>query len=652
MKFDGGTVGIKRRRAEQNQIVERSSNGLDDSDGASLHALPSSRPRIEKREGQVLAVFPRVIVRGKPYALNINAFYLVPAIADLLAEGLFLIVGPKPNPNTVESKRDDISNGIVRFLRESQLQHITPSNLDSSLIAAFIAWLNSEDKKAKVARFSIATRARFYNTLRNLVRALRENNRQEHDIPEELNFRRNVWSDFSKHAKHKTVHNDDLMTRVRVICMSEVEHVITRVRELRRIIEFFKGAEFELANVAREDIKHQELPRALYLLSLELRDGLLPTKPNIPDKLARILAAHGLTSSQLSYLFHPTARTLVPFVILLTMAASYNADVARNFRLDDYRYSPLISNFIALYADAAHDTDTEDATEGASEEIELNAFKGRSRRRQRVYLPVDDAIDNPSVIIDFVVEWTKAIRENTPAAISRHLFIYTTPRADFRVSSFSGIDTLTSAATWRYELKQFRNDHELEHFTLDEIRGTILNITRDVFDGDIKKTAIQANHRDTQTTSSTYTSIAEKNRQYQRLGQVHEKRVRYVETNGRIDSRDFPIEIDTNCATPGWSCIDAYDSPYSPKGKLCTGYGLCPNCRLGAVDLTSPLSYAYSLNLVDAINRAQTSVTAAAWFKRFAPVKKKLLERWLPAFTTDAVNAARELHLPPMVPPE
>jgi hypothetical protein len=522
-------VGIKRRRPEQNYIVDHLSRRKTLDDRASPHSLSSSRPRIDRHSDgqgkhQVYAIFPSVITRGRPFKLNLSAFYLVPAIADLLTDGLLSILGQRPNPHTAETVRDEITNGIVRFLKESELSEIAISQFDSALIAAFIAWLNSESED-EVARFSVSTRAGFYTTFRKVVIALRIHEVWKDYVPADLHFRSNAWPKQNSHAKHKTVHNDDLMTRIRVICMEEVSHVITRVRELRRILSAFHETNFVLADVASADVMKQDLPQALYLLSLELRDGLLPTNPNLSSKIKKILTTHGLTASKLFYLFHPTPRTLVPFVILLTMAASYNADVARNFKLDDYRYSAVFSNFIALYPDAANDADSiELEKQEAYDEIQLSAFKGRSNRRQRVYIPVDNQLDNPSVIIDFVTEWTEAIREVAPLAIRRHLFIYSTPRADLRVSSFSGIDAFTSAAMWRYALKQFRDQHRLERFTLDEMRGTILNVTRDIFGGDIKKTAIQANHRNTHTTTASYTSDDEKGRQYQRLGQVHEKR--------------------------------------------------------------------------------------------------------------------------------
>jgi hypothetical protein len=40
------------------------------------------------------------------------------------------------------------------------------------------------------------------------------------------------------------------------------------------------------------------------------------------------------------------------------------------------------------------------------------------------------------------------------------------------------------------------------------------------------------------------------------------------------------------------------------------------------------------------------------WLTRWAPVHKKLIEKWLPSFTESAVEDAKKLHLPPMATPE
>jgi hypothetical protein len=432
---------------------------------------------------------------------------------------------------------------------------------------------------------------------------------------------------------------------------SEVETTMRKVSRYKLVLHDFQNVTLTIDQLFRGAHQKVGFELALYFLSREMREGCLPPRRTLPSPIASMLRANKMHYYDVELAFYPTPRSLVPFVILLALAGSMNADVARDFKLSDYRISKGLVDYIALPASETLPPDNS-GLEELGEDIDLFPYKGRAHKRQYVYLPLDNDIDHPAVIIEFVKAWTAGLREYLPAPIRDRLFVFASTNSSYGKTSFSGPDGESSAATWWDCLNRFRADHDLEHFTLENIRPTSLDVTWEVFHGDIRATATQANHADLSTTGRSYVTDAEKKRQYQRLGRIVELRTRWRESDGLMDPRNRSSELDANCATPGWSCIDPYDSPYTSKKKLCSAYGRCPACPLGNVNVNSALCFALSLNLLDAVNRAQTTMAPRSWEERYGRVKEKLEGKWLISFSPKAVTEAARLDIPPMAVPE
>src|SRR5690606_39934671 len=67
---------------------------------------------------------------------------------------------------------------------------------------------------------------------------------------------------------------------------------------------------------------------------------------------------------------------------------------------------------------------------------------------------------------------------------------------------------------------------------------------------------------------------------------VQAPRERWISSDGRVDARSRGPNKDRTAATPGFVCLDPFDSPLASqaKGKLCGAYGKCPSCPLATVD--------------------------------------------------------------------
>jgi hypothetical protein len=605
------------------------------------------------KSGSFIIHYPTIKKNGKPYELDLTFLLPLKNIAEALRDGHVAKLGPRPNPNTLLDYTKALRNGFVKFLIENNRIYLRLKDINTPVINEFEEWLNQLN--GETARWSETTRGQRYFYFQTIFNELRALARWKEEISTDIRFAVNPWPERARNAKAKPIIDDDLMSRIRLSCITDIEKLLKRRDQFFQFIE-----ETELTSNSK---KSDGPPRTVRNRSPEQSKiyeiyKLVVNNPFIRhgDLSARhrsFLSKSRWTFTQLREMVFPTPRALVPFVILNTLAFAYNADTARGVLLRDFEYVHDLSTAVVWEqsetADGAASSERSDIALPSS--LLVNAFKPRSGKRQPVCVPVDDAFDNPHFILRYVTEWTQTLRPFAPSGLFDKLFIFG-GSTKFGISSFSGVDGLTSPSTWNYSLDKFRKEYSLQYFSLENIRPSVLDLAFRTFGGDIRLVSAEANHATVATTSRSYQGEGEKRRQYERLGTTGTQRDRWRETKGVIEPRDHPHGMDLNCATPGWTCADPFDSPFSPKGKLCSSYGICPICPLGGVDLNSPLSCAYTLGLLDAVNNAQQSMEPASWLNRWAPVKERLTEKWIPSFSRQAMTCARNIDIPKMPRPE
>jgi hypothetical protein len=170
-------------------------------------------------------------------------------------------------------------------------------------------------------------------------------------------------------------------------------------------------------------------------------------------------------------------------------------------------------------------------------------------------------------------------------------------------------------------LNSFRKVNNLEHFTLSQLRPTLIDMTL-FLNGDLAAAQALGNHRKPHTTWTFYTSSGVKKRFLERLGEVLVLRQRWIDTKGVIDPRRLTQSQDKSAATPGFICLDPFDSPRKNqnKGRACKAYGECPSCPLAAADLGNASTVALYFALKYSIYKSQSSMSAQTWLLRWAPV--------------------------------
>jgi hypothetical protein len=175
---------------------------------------------------------------------------------------------------------------------------------------------------------------------------------------------------------------------------------------------------------------------------------------------------------------------------------------------------------------------------------------------------------------------------------------------------------------WQHSFQNFITDNNLPNFTLKAIRATLLDYVQLFNRGDLEAARAVGNHRSLITTWTHYTSSLVKRLLQEATGETLLVRERWLNSGGVIDPRLFHGWTNKGCATPGFHCLDPFDSPRpsQKQGRLCAAYGECPDCPLSAAVPNNPRNVMLYEALRRAIYRSVSSMTASMWMLRWAPV--------------------------------
>jgi hypothetical protein len=329
--------------------------------------------------------------------------------------------------------------------------------------------------------------------------------------------------------------------------------------------------------------------------------------------------------------FYPCGRDLVPFVLLLAVATVFNPDTL------------LILN----WADIDFNKD-----QAGRPAIEIVGAKGRAARDLLRVLDPDAAVSSGlslKQMFDCLRNITARLRPHLAPEHADRLFVFVQKNCAKRPKSFGEDGEKSESSScdrvWRFALKNFIKDNKLSPFTLGQLRPSVLDLVQ-LMDGSLEAARKIGNHGSPATTWTHYTSGGVRARYRERIGQVIVLRERWLQTGGVIDPRRLAPGQDKDAATPGFSCLDPFDSqrPNQQPGKLCKDYGGCPSCPMAAAHPGDPLCVGYYMALEVAIYRSQGTMSAQTWVERWTPVLADLaaLRAWIPP---DVLEASREISI-------
>lgn len=597
--------------ARRMNAVARIEKGIDGDGDQYIHAIYPTPNKVKSEQ-----------------LVDLSYLCVIPNMADALADG-FLEWGKQKSVNTRLIAALNIKIGWVAFLVEKNLQHMTISEIDTSIVNLLSDWFNQEvDGKQ---RWAIKTRQLRFAIFISVLRQIQNQTKWRGIAPENV-YVRCSWHGVSRRGKPRKVLPHDMLALIYAACVKEVTETITTIKEGWNQLAIVGN---QIDSCANYQFDYSNQWECLHYIRRNF-EGVLPhagaIKASDPQLARKLKEYHGGWKS-LSRFWIPSPRDFVPFALLLGIHFAYNPDALLQSSVSDYEtYTTL-----------------------GEQRVRGRVSKGRSGRRQLRSLPATDDPDNPATLIEFIQRWTEWVRHFAPLELQDRLFLFPrilTSGGIAEVKSY-GHDKLGASGCgfWVDHLKAFIIENELEKFTLVQIRTTVLDFAHELFGGDLRAVKAVGQQQNPQVIISHYTSDAARQRNDESLAQILALRNRYRETDGQVDSRSSHADEDVGGATPGWRCLDPYSSPILAfnDGKLCSALGMCPSCPHANINLESAYVCARVYQLLDEIKRLQGHIMPQAWLDKWAPIADRLLNYWMPKFDSKTIEDARRLAdtLPP-----
>ncbi|MCB4824266.1 hypothetical protein [Roseicella aerolata] len=503
------------------------------------------------------------------------------------------------------------------------------SSLTTPVVNQFVTWLERVDPKSGKAVWAPKTRKQHLAPLTRFVEVLRRS-RFASDLDPTLHMPRGLWPGAHRQQKPTRIIQRQEFERMYRACVAEVTSAVRAFADGQRLIAANRWR-LPVDGTARG--AYSDIGTCLSVID-DRFPGVVPTDAGlarVDPALARAVEEiHG--SAMVLRRFHPTARDLVPFVLLLTVHYDYNPETILTCEQEDFPRVTVLGR----------------------ERIGGRALKRRSGRRQMRSHAVTDDIDNSATLLEFVKIWTERLRRVAEPHIATRLFLFTLARGSRAPQAFASRQKSNGDARWIAALNSFCKDYNLRRFTLKQVRHTVHDHAHELFEGDLRMVAAIGGQRSAQVINDHYMSDAARERNLERLSGAQALMLRDRSMRHRADARrERDDGGDPGAATPGWICLDPYSSPMhgEVQGRLCQAYGRCPICPHAQLDTTSPVACARAHDLLARVDEALAAVISEAWLARWAQVRRRLVDYWLPRFPESVLSEARTLdmrRLPPL----
>ncbi len=565
----------------------------------------------ETRKANLHAMFAGSHGRSETYDLSFLLDF--PELADPLAEGFVQWAIGK----TIGTRREEVKvlrRGFYSFLRLHCSSSVTCEELDEEMFASFVSWLNTKSVEPR-------TRPVFLSAVRNLAAGL-EQLAEWKDVARRIAeaIPKNSWPGSIRKASPRQRLERDHLAAIIAAAEREVTAVAERWANKEALLIAGRA---KLVN-GRQD--YTDLGSSLAAIDHRY-PGVVPhlTKISSADRALGRAVSRQHTSRTITGYFYPSPRDLVPFVLLLAYATAFNPDTILGLTWDD------VSDIDRLGVPAIR-------------------IKGRKARAAEDPIVTLDASAGDKTgarfLFDLLKQMTVRLR---PIIHTKHVdrvFVFVPTRGEKTPASFGSAGSIALAdGTWQKSLTAFIAANEVAPFSLAQIRTTVEDEVHRLT-GDILAARAIGQQKSVKTVWSHYTSDGTKKLYRERIGQILILGDRWRQTFGVIDPRIRTFTQDKGAATPGFLCLDPYDSPRpnQTSGRLCNAYGECPSCPLAAVDSTDVAAVAFLHALRRAIYAGQGRVSPESWLNRWAPILDDL-NSLVNIISAEVQIAAEKLHL-------
>jgi len=624
---------MRAKRVSQAERVVAKARARQAREGE-VASLPSTR--LERKDVNGKPTLTAIFAgkgEGKPHELDLSYMLDFAGLCELFAKG-FLAWGKDQSPKTRNSALRSLQRGWFGYLRVYQLMTSTPVQLDEQVMAGFKGWLiHRKTKDGKP--LSPNTISRDLAVLRVLLRRSEASELLDRVPPGPRGAAR-------KTQPTEVLRLDELMT-----VMAAVEKEILALRDRwergRQLLaigrrQLVAGIGLEPTIGKKDSRAKSESNLALTLAILDQRyPGVIPDLSEIrsDEPLLGATVMYAFGSGKVTGYFYASGRDLVPLALFLAFATVFNPDTVLELEWKniDRNIDRIGDGQPAVRFDVGGGNECRDAAEAGDTDdaAPLTKVTGNKPRAQRQLVRLLDPEASGAnqvslnLVLDLVTEMTARIRPYTMGGGEHadRVLLYVQQNGAKRPKGFGSADQGASCDfIWQFGLKNFIADNGLPEFTLKTIRATLLDYVQLFNRGDLEAARAVGNHRSRVTTWTHYTSSLIKRLLQEATGETLLVRERWLNSEGDIDPRLFQEWTNKGCATPGFHCLDPFDSPRpnQKKSRLCAAYGECPDCPLSAAVPDDPRNVMLYKALRRAIYRSVATMTAPMWKLRWAPV--------------------------------
>lgn len=534
---------------------------------------------------------------------DITSWLSAVAIADQFAHATARELTSKSTKRSRRAFVKCLSTGFFTFVNdEDELAKTPVSNWNKKQFSKFVAWLNSRIT-AKGVPYTTGTKMHMLGAVRAVLKQLKKAG-----IP--------VNPDVVPSKQWRGESSRDLKTTP--MALEEYKKFGEELlRRVKNILEHADEMMDELDSLEK-DARSMHTGHAAvcaYKL-LNHYGGFIPEGQSIiknkdlPEDLVKLVKHHG--AKKLTLYFGPSPQHQALLVTYLAIHTAFNEQPLLDLKTTEIEFESVMGRRMLL-----------------------RPFKNRSGSRVRRSFANDGSTDSPINVIRVILRWTARLRAIAPAKTADDLFLYV-PR-----NRKSGSEVRSFSMRCANGLIDFRNAQaaickkmEFGSIGLRTIRATSAELVHEASNGNLILASALLGHKSIATTAKSYRSENAKKSAELALAGAMELRERHLKSSGTIDPRKFNDPAERSAVTPGWRCIDPWDSPIlgQAQGRLCSAYPFCPACPLAQPVEDKALALARFRQLSTKLIEVEQRMGARSWIARFGPVFSALAKQWIPMY--------------------
>lgn len=309
----------------------------------------------------------------------------------------------------------------------------------------------------------------------------------------------------------------------------------------------------------------------------------IPTKATLEESHKELYAVleksedEGISIRGLRRSLHATSEEILPFFILLLIRTRFNVGT-----LNDIGWSDIADR---------------------GDVIVLAPYKSRAQKDQVRSEPAGDDKDPLSLrsIVSTLSSMTDRLRGIAHDPDKDKVFIMWSEKSGQVVRGLQNIFVNSTHGAFNAFIKK----HRLDKFRPSNIRSTMLDAISNGIEG-LEGSRREGNHSEAITTLQHYVSIRTAEGRRITLAETTHQTDRWSGTGGGIDPRYLPSNADLKSATPGFGCLNPFESPFpsDATGRLCRSEGHCARCENAFLRSDDPKLVAYVMAYAEAAANA------------------------------------------------